>query len=589
MMRKINALAIAPYPQMSDLLMNRILQHPDISLDVMHGNLDEAIERYLQPVTKHYDVLISRGGTAQLLKKNLDVPVIEIDVSLSDILRATKLADQTGYQYAVVGFSSVTAICHKMSELLQYRIGIYEIQEAQELPDLLLELKNRGIQLIIGDVATIQAAERFGLHNILITSSVDSIEKVFHDVENLFSNIDCFVRNHELYRSTIDNSNRSVAVFNDDGELFYANNEFAKNSLAGGLPIFREIIEQNRSETGTVCCNRRIGEEQWSIYYVKIDNRNVKNHAFYLTKRLKSRGSSNCIHEERSERHIEKTDLTGNEFIKPIIPVIEQACICMQPVMITGQFCNERDMVAQYIHDNSRQKHGPMVFIRCNMLTERIWDSLLEDTSSILYAPFGTLYFENIHLLTSPLQLRILIDLSNMNLQNRIRLCASSSSGINKLIANGSFYHELYELLCGINIIIPSLNQRKEDIQALAAIYINQFNAEFGKEVIGLTPEALGLLKSFDWAISNNQLQAIIRQLVLTANSYYIGEDAVKSISQTTETAEKSPYNVDLSGTLDEIEKRIIQMIFQEENMNQSSTAKRLGIGRTTLWRKLSL
>ncbi|MGN0745887.1 MAG: helix-turn-helix domain-containing protein, partial [Aristaeellaceae bacterium] len=145
----------------------------------------------------------------------------------------------------------------------------------------------------------------------------------------------------------------------------------------------------------------------------------------------------------------------------------------------------------------------------------------------------------------------------------------------------------LYHLLNGICINMPSLNQRQEDIPALAAIYINQYNAEFSREVIGLEPDAIAALQAFRWVLNIDQLRTVIRQLVLGANSYYITRSEVEAVLRDEKSTAGEPPLLDLNQPLEKIERDVILEVLKQENMNQSNAARRLEISRSTLWRKL--
>ena len=179
--------------------------------------------------------------------------------------------------------------------------------------------------------------------------------------------------------------------------------------------------------------------------------------------------------------------------------------------------------------------------------------------------------------------------LKDLSRQNRIRFIASSTVDLAYLVANGGFLRDLLNIFSGICINMPSLSQRKEDIPALATIYINQFNAEFNREVIGIEGEAFTLLKEFNWVLNLDQLRSVIRQLVFCSSSYYITKQDVETVLRETEIQYETGKKIDLSRSLDQIEEDIIWEVLQQENMNQSSAAKRLGISRSTLWRKVKL
>lgn len=111
-------LGIAPYDGMRTAMENAAQAYPNVLLDVQTGDLDEgqAIVQNIPPNT--YDCIISRGGTADLIRRVTDLPVVDIQISVYDVLRAIKLAENYTDLYAIVGFPSVTESAHTLCSLL---------------------------------------------------------------------------------------------------------------------------------------------------------------------------------------------------------------------------------------------------------------------------------------------------------------------------------------------------------------------------------------------------------------------------------------------------------------------------------------
>ena len=136
---------------------------------------------------------------------------------------------------------------------------------------------------------------------------------------------------------------------------------------------------------------------------------------------------------------------------------------------------------------------------------------------------------------------------------------------------------------------IPSLNERKKDIPVFAHFLIQQYNKEYSRQIIGLDKDAVPAFQQYGWPFDVEQFEQIMFQLLQNCTGHYItsGDLEILSDSSFSKAAEKKSL-VPLTGTLEEIELRIIQEIVKEENMNYTKAAKRLGISRSTLWRKLS-
>ena len=142
--RKIRVLGIAPYDGIKILMQNVAQKRNDITLDVYVGDLREGVKIAKANLSNDYDIIISRGGTAELLRQATTIPVIEIVLTVYDILRAIKLSEVYSLKYAIVGFSSITKEAHLLCDLLQYNIDIFTIQAEEELCHLLSDLKEKG-------------------------------------------------------------------------------------------------------------------------------------------------------------------------------------------------------------------------------------------------------------------------------------------------------------------------------------------------------------------------------------------------------------------------------------------------------------
>ena len=106
-MRKIHLLCIAPYEGLYHLMTNLAAQRDDVKLTVRMGNLDDALSSAPGRQDGHVDAIISRGGTSELLRKSVDIPVYDVTPSVYDILRTIRLAQEMGESFAVVGFPSI--------------------------------------------------------------------------------------------------------------------------------------------------------------------------------------------------------------------------------------------------------------------------------------------------------------------------------------------------------------------------------------------------------------------------------------------------------------------------------------------------
>ncbi len=179
----------------------------------------------------------------------------------------------------------------------------------------------------------------------------------------------------------------------------------------------------------------------------------------------------------------------------------------------------------------------------------------------------------------------------NTNKGNMPRWIVSSKDEIAINERDATIDHDLFTLLGRLIIYIPPLRERVQDIENLIPVFISEFHSKYGKQIVGVRQDAMQELIEYEWPRNVDQLKQVIEQLVLHSNSYYLEKEEVSSVitllKQRKEAENVASNQIEINGTLKDIEKQVITKVLEEEEMNQSKAAKRLGINRSTLWRKL--
>ena len=586
-MRNINILAIAPYAGLKDYFINSAKSFSNINLDVFTGNLQGALQNIKAFQDKEYDIVISRGGTAQMLKESLGIPVVEVEVSVYDMLRVIKTAQQSGKEFAIMGFSNVTKASAVICDILKYEIPIFEINSEEEARESLADAAKSNIELIIGDVVTTDLARQAGINNLLITSGPESVEKVLRDSISLFQSILKAQHSDLPYKYIVDRAMHGVLIFDENKMLKYSNsafNEMGGQSLESSLQecIGRLDVEKEMRLW------KKWGNMQLDITGIKIPEAEHYYFVFYVSGSAKSASINPCVHVENpaDEKETLSPLFVGSESVRAMIDKVHRTDSNRTPILIYGEAGTGVEAFARYIHITSIYKALPFIVIDCETLTEKRWQDVVDSEGSPLSDRGCTAFFSNVHLLSLSMQRLLDTYIDDTLLLKRHHVISSSASNVHALVADGSFLHSLYLKLCGITAYMPSLNERPEDIPALASLYISQYNMEFAKQVIGFDDEALELLKNFNWELNQDQLQRAIRQLVIITDKSYISAKDVKMVLIQPEVRTSVNYPLDFSKSLDEIERDIINYVIIEEDMNQSRAAKRLCISRSTMWRK---
>ena len=153
-------LAIAPYESMRNLIVNLCADRPEIQLTALVGDLEEGAKLVQTIPSEDYDIIISRGGTAEIIRTVTSIPVIDISLSSYDVLSTIRLVENYPGKSAIVAYPSISKMARLICGVLQSDIPVYTLDSAQHLHGLIQSLNAQGFSLIIGDAVTTAYAQR---------------------------------------------------------------------------------------------------------------------------------------------------------------------------------------------------------------------------------------------------------------------------------------------------------------------------------------------------------------------------------------------------------------------------------------------
>jgi DNA-binding NtrC family response regulator len=293
--------------------------------------------------------------------------------------------------------------------------------------------------------------------------------------------------------------------------------------------------------------------------------------------------------------------------MKQVFEMVRHVAPSRSSVLITGESGSGKEMIAEALHYNSPRKDKPFIKVHCAALTESLLESELFGhekgafTGAIArkrgrfeLAHMGTLFLDEIGEINQNVQIKLLRVLEEKSFERvggeetvdvDVRLIAATNRDLKDAIAKGVFREDLYYRLNVVNINVPALRDRKEDIPLLTAAFLKEFSQENGKPIDGIDPKARLALHNYSWPGNVRQLRNSI-------------ESAVVLCKTATITLDDLPPNVRgesggdflrlaLGASLAEVEKEVIRSTLAREGGNKSRTAEILGIGRKTLHRKI--
>ncbi|MBP1892049.1 PrpR N-terminal domain-containing protein [Paenibacillus sp. FSL K6-1566] len=568
-MMKIKTLFIAPYPAMTPLIDECRQEDPDLDIHIEVANLQEAIPLAQAGESQGYDVIISRGGTAKLIEPEVAIPVIDVHVSGYDMLRVLTLANDFPGKKAIVGFSNITLGAKAITDVLDIEIEVCTVEKAGEVDSILEELKDKGYELIMGDVVTIEAAAKYRLEGILIQSGREAIFEAFQRAKSV----------HRLYRrkeweisflhSLLAETANNLIVLDRQGEVVYQNwadydsCPVSVDELSAGI---RENPDQTRVLTVQERGQRKLKQKRILKY--------IQGKPYYLFDFSEMKESTGQVAFPVEAVSQLPMIIARSESMAGCLAAMEHHLESDSFILI-GETGTGKQLLSRYIHFKKHDRKGLYAALTAKQALTEIEGEGFDDD-------IKTVYINGIDML-SPNEIS--------NLQALVR--AERSRGRTVILAfekEDPVYQSLLFDEQSVRVNVPALRERKEDIKALATYYIAAYHGTLGTSPVKLKDEAAMMLEGYSWPGNVAELRTLLKDAVTEEKGYVIGRAQIsrhlgrKQIQHSVNAGLPADF---LQGTLDEIEKRIIHAVMKEEHDNQTRVAERLGINRSTLWRKL--
>ena len=265
-MEKIKILGIAPYQEMEPLMRDIAKSYENLELYTFTGFYKNAIQFAKAFPDKEFDVIISRGGTADLVRSLNDTPVVEIKVSTLDLLRVITQALQCSSRAAVVSYPYITARVETLAKFLRLNIRTFSFETPEQIEDTVKQCARAGYDLIVGGAATRDYAVAEGAQFLLITSSRESVEASIRQAIEQHHLINDVLDKNRLFQSVIDKSGSAVFIFGEQRELQYTN--VAARKMLNDVERMEQFLSRGIStlqDAGTLHLIKKLNNDFYEI------------------------------------------------------------------------------------------------------------------------------------------------------------------------------------------------------------------------------------------------------------------------------------------------------------------------------------
>lgn len=310
------------------------------------------------------------------------------------------------------------------------------------------------------------------------------------------------------------------------------------------------------------------------------------------------------IAELRGERSI----VGQSDVLREALDLVAQVAPTDVTVLLTGESGTGKELFARMIYERSDRADKPFVAINCAALPESILESELfgyergaftganeRKLGKFEVADGGTLFLDEIGELTPQVQVKLLRALQEGEFDRLgataptrvdVRVIAATNRDLEEEMRAGSFREDLYYRLNVVNLQIPPLRDRREDIPLLAEHFLDRYRTKNRREIHGLSREALGGLSAYSWPGNVRELENVVeRAVVLDRDGVIDTDDLPDHISETPH--EQRSLSIPLGTSLDEIERRVIHETLRMTDGDKKLAAKLLGIATRTIYRKI--
>jgi DNA-binding NtrC family response regulator len=289
-----------------------------------------------------------------------------------------------------------------------------------------------------------------------------------------------------------------------------------------------------------------------------------------------------------------------SDSMKRVFKELESVSKSNSSVIITGESGTGKELIARAIHSNSPRKFFPLISVHCGALTESLLESELfgHEKGAFTGATFnrkgrfemadgGTIFLDEIATISPKMQIELLRVLEaktfvrvggNKEISSDFRVICATNRDLKSMVEKGTFREDLYYRLNVVNINIPPLRERLDDIPLLVSHFIKKYCTSMSRDIISIEPTALEHLKSFEFPGNVRELENMVERAIVVGNGKEI---RLKDLPMSKNIISNSIES------LEELERKHIDQILDKYKWNISRSAKALSVDRVTLYNKI--
>lgn len=619
---------IAPYEELLETALDvKKYLNQDIKIEL--GDLSEGVKAAKDWEKKGADVIISRGGTYKMIKEKVSIPVVEIKVNAYDVLRQFQGLIGCKDTIGIAGYQNVIYGCDVIEDVLGINLIKIEIEKEEDgFNQVAKATKKYEINICIGDTIGARSAAKLGLKSRLIRSGKEAVVYSINEAFRMAEALKVEKGRSEQIRTIIDFVHDGVVAINKRGDITVYNKIaqeiFKKDpSQALGEKVEKvipntKLYEVMESGTPQLDCLQDVADTKIATNRVPIiaDGEVLGAVATFKDVTLLQKTEQKIRRKLNDKGLVAKYQfqdiLYKSKTMEEVISQARKYAKLDSTILILGETGTGKELFAQSIHRESSRNFGPFVAINCAALTENLLESELfgyvdgaftgarkgGKIGLLELAHNGTIFLDEIADISLNLQsklLRVIQEKKVMRIGDDrlipidVRILCATNRDLLTLVREKKFREDLFYRINVLQINIPPLRDRMEDIDVLVPHFIKKYSIKGNKIILGMTSTAMQTLKAYNYNGNVRELESIVERACALCEQEFISDKNIKIFQETQKSKieDMSCSRYEDIKPLKQIELQYIKMALKKSEGNVSETAKKLGINRTTLWRKL--
>jgi PAS domain S-box-containing protein len=626
---------IAPDESLASLA-KEVIDELNENIDVYQGSYSKGLMYARKSIKEGANIIISRGGTGNLIRKNISIPTVNIEFTSYDVLKSINKAIKYSDVIGIVGSDDLASEYKKVipiiEETLSLKISAKTANNERDIESCIEELYMKGCKVFIGGYAVMKTVDKKGLKGVLIETGKEAIAEAINYAKGL---MEVQIEEKEkaaILRSIIDFAYDGILGIDKNGIITVFNPVIQKITgvsydNAVGKQV-DDVVENTRMKQVLKTGVAELGEIQQIGSISIVTNRvpivvegQVLGVVATFQEIEKIQKMENQIRKKLlAKGHVAKSlfdDIKGQS--KELHKTKEKAKLYAEvdsTVLIMGETGTGKELFAQSIHNYSLRTDKPFVAINCAALPENLLESELfgyvegaftgarkgGKTGLFEIAHGGTIFLDEISEMSPNLQARFLRVLQEKEVVKigddkiipvDVRVIAATNRDLYEYVEEGKFREDLFYRLCVLRLDIPPLRERKDDIYELVLYFLELKSKTLNKKTQKLSPGIMKELVNYDWPGNVRQLENLIERCLVISNEKEINDEILSEALFNTpyykkiEEQNTSEIVKDSTGVLKNVEYNTIKNVLYETNGNRKLAAEKLGISVTTLWRRL--